>query len=225
MPCSPWTVRKVDEETSPTLFSALQIYSPLSLLSTWVKTSVATLFLKCILQVVVGLSFVSPLYQETPISGVPASWHCKEAESPTVTFRGSNCLTKYGGSAAKEISSHEGPVGTTAWVRGCECAIETNLVSGSGRSRNLCQKRFQCSSCTARNPQQCCSEFLEWLTFRLWWYYTVGKQWHLRHFSSMWQRSEEFQRRSLLEWGACLSLCCNHWVSSQIWLGLVWTNW
>ena len=57
----------------PTLFSALQIYSPLSLITTLLKVRVATLSLKNTLYSGVDLSFVSPLYQDTVISGVPAT--------------------------------------------------------------------------------------------------------------------------------------------------------
>lgn len=81
-PSSPLITSTAEEATAPTLFSALQVYSPTSLWSTLLITKEAMLFLNCILYAGADRSFVCSLYQEILISGVPSTLHCKVVGSP-----------------------------------------------------------------------------------------------------------------------------------------------
>lgn len=152
----------------PHCFQLCRYILPLSLLSTWLKTSVATLFLKCILQVAVGLT----QYLLKPghcISGVPPSWHCKEAESPTVTLYRPQTADKIWWFYSQERISHGR---RHAMMHICmqrwESAITTNLVSGSVLNRSLFQKCSQCNSCTVPRPPLCCLGFPGSQIFQLW---------------------------------------------------------
>lgn len=80
------------------LFSALQVYSPMSALEALANFKQATPFEYSILQVGEDRTLPSPLNQETLMSGVPPIWHLRQTASPAVTSIGSKHSIKNGGS-------------------------------------------------------------------------------------------------------------------------------
>lgn len=82
----------------PMLFSALQVYSPISAFEAFVNFKQAVPFENSILQVGEDRTLPSPLNQDTLISGVPAIWHFRQTASPAVTSIGSKLSIKQGGS-------------------------------------------------------------------------------------------------------------------------------
>lgn len=94
----PRTLSLQVEEAEPILFSALQVYSPMSALVALLSFRLATPFEYSNLQLELDRTLPSALNQDTLISGVPATWHFRHTASPAVTSMGSRDSTKYGGS-------------------------------------------------------------------------------------------------------------------------------
>lgn len=86
------------------LFSALQVYSPVSALETLANFKQAMPLEYSTLQFMEERTLPSPLNQETLISGVPPILHFRQTASPVVTSIGSKVSIKYGGS--KKLQQH-----------------------------------------------------------------------------------------------------------------------
>lgn len=101
---SPCTLSLQEEEAEPMRFSALQVYSPISVLVALLSFRQATPFEYSSLQVGLERTLPSALNQDTLISGVPATLHFRQTASPAVTSMGSRVSTKYGGSVSRKDS-------------------------------------------------------------------------------------------------------------------------